>query len=571
MTMMISRFHRLIQSRILWGVFLIVIVFSFVIWGMVWPSREDRLEEARGAGTLDGETVSFGEYNAAYRSAYLARALTQSRDMNAPGSDVILRRMTWQRLATLREAAKLDLTASDDELRSAIRANFSDTNHVYSPQYYQMFLQNVVHPLNYSTAQFERHIREEIVLQKLGLLIGRQAFVTPLEVQRTINTLLDTFTVEYVHLTAEEAAKEVKVTTADARKLFDANPEAFMLPEHRQVTYVAFPIANYLVTTNVPEDTEIQDYYELHIDDFTKTETSEDGESREIIADLDDVRDDIVKVLQHEAAVFQAEAAASELALRSIPDRDGVVPDFAQEAEKSGLTATPLPPFALTDKPVEEDGAPFAAATFELEQNPYDRLSHPIAGENNVYLIYLDKVIAPRVPDFDEAKDQAREAARKAAVRDALSSRAEAVQQAASAGLAAGKTFAQALADQQVTVETVEPFSGLTGASSTNEVVLHLVQAVTGYNAGEVTEPIPFAGDVLVAYVQEREVADDATVDAYRGEIASAVRGHRAQTLFADWQSALLAPERFTDSMSASDVDDDEMDDAPFADEDYEM
>lgn len=107
MTMMISRFHRLIQSRILWGVFLIVIVFSFVIWGMVWPSREDRLEEARGAGTLDGETVSFGEYNAAYRSAYLARALTQSRDMNAPGSDVILRRMTWQRLATLREAAKL--------------------------------------------------------------------------------------------------------------------------------------------------------------------------------------------------------------------------------------------------------------------------------------------------------------------------------------------------------------------------------------------------------------------------------------------------------------------------------
>jgi len=145
------------------------------------------------------------------------------------------------------------------------------------------------------------------------------------------------------------------------------------------------------------------------------------------------------------------------------------------------------------------------------------------------------------------------------------------LQQAASAGLAAGKTFAQALADQQVTVETVEPFSGLTGASSTNEVVLHLVQAVTGYNAGEVTEPIPFAGDVLVAYVQEREVADDATVDAYRGEIASAVRGHRAQTLFADWQSALLAPERFTDSMSASDVDDDEMDDAPFADEDYEM
>lgn len=49
MTMMISKFHQLIQSRLLWGAFLIVIVFSFVIWGMVWPSDVDEAERQNAA------------------------------------------------------------------------------------------------------------------------------------------------------------------------------------------------------------------------------------------------------------------------------------------------------------------------------------------------------------------------------------------------------------------------------------------------------------------------------------------------------------------------------------------
>ena len=46
MAMMISKFHRLIQSRLLWGAFLVIIVFSFVIWGMVWPSQIKDMDKA---------------------------------------------------------------------------------------------------------------------------------------------------------------------------------------------------------------------------------------------------------------------------------------------------------------------------------------------------------------------------------------------------------------------------------------------------------------------------------------------------------------------------------------------
>ena len=46
MAMMISKFHKLIQSRLLWGAFLVIIVFSCVIWGLVWPSDLKKAEQA---------------------------------------------------------------------------------------------------------------------------------------------------------------------------------------------------------------------------------------------------------------------------------------------------------------------------------------------------------------------------------------------------------------------------------------------------------------------------------------------------------------------------------------------
>ncbi|HPT17026.1 MAG TPA: hypothetical protein PK388_07065, partial [Kiritimatiellia bacterium] len=88
MAMMISKFHKLIQSRLLWGAFLIIIVFSFVVWGMVWPSDVEKAERANAAGTLDGQPVSQGEYRSAYLSTYLARALALGREVQStPATD----------------------------------------------------------------------------------------------------------------------------------------------------------------------------------------------------------------------------------------------------------------------------------------------------------------------------------------------------------------------------------------------------------------------------------------------------------------------------------------------------
>jgi len=569
MTMMISKFHKLIQSRIVWGIILVVIVMSFVVWGMVWPDAPNE-ENANAAGMLNGEPVSHGEYRAAYLSTYMARALTLGREVTAtPESDRILRMLSWQRLATLREAAKMGVVATDQELIGAIRANFKDENDVYSPERYQAFLQSIVGPMGFTVAQFENHIREEIITQKMGTLIGRQATVTPLEIERTFETLMDSFTVEYATVDIEEVEKGVEITKKDAKAAYEADPTLFTIPEQRKVVYAAFPIADYAdEDTEISED-DILDYYDLHIEEYTTEEENEDGTPRQEVADLETVREEIVTALRLAVTLEKVDEAAAALTFRAIPDRDGIIPDFATEVKKSELKVETLPAFSNFELPLEDAGMAFVAMAFELDSNPYDRVSAPVMGKENAYVIYLEEVIDPRVPDFKEAQERAESVAKQKALVEAVQAKASEVQEAAIEGLAKGKTFAEAVKSQDVAVAVEEEFTGLSGSSSTNLSVQALVQAVVGYNQGEVTDPILAEGSLLVAYIQARTPADPASFDAYQGEISSAIRSRRAQGLFRDWQASLLSPEHFTD-LQRPIVDPDDLDDEDYEDEDYQ-
>jgi peptidyl-prolyl cis-trans isomerase D len=548
MAMMISKFHKLIQSRILWGIFLVVIICSFIIWGVVWPSDIEEADRVNAAGLIDGEPVSHGEFRSAYLSTYMARALTLGRDVaSTPENEAILRRLSWQRLATLREAAKLGIGATEDELVGAIRSNFTDEQGRYLRQQYDAFLQNLIRPMGFTPAQFEQHVREEIIMQKLGSLVGRQAHVTPLEIRRTYDTLMDSFSVDYALIPLEEIEQGVSVSAKEARALYDADPEAFRLPEQREVRYAAIPIAGQLdEETEIPED-DILDFYEQNLADFTTTAEGEDGQPRQTIAGLDEVRDDIVATLRRNAAVAKADAIGTELAFSAIPGSDGRIPDFAEQTEKAGYPAQSLPRFDRFEVPVADAGAAFAAMAFELEEGPYDRVSTPVIGEDHVYVLYLDTIHPPRVPEFDEARDRVMDAAKRKAVLEAISAKAKAIQDDAVAGLAAGQSFAQAVQKHGVAVKSTGAFTGLTGSSSEDEAIQALVQVVVAYNQGEVTEPVPTAEGLMVAYLASREPADPASFSAYRDEIAGAIRSRRAQGLFMDWQANLLDPARFTD------------------------
>lgn len=311
------------------------------------------------AGIIDGVLVSHGEYRSAYLSTYLAQALSQGSEITPKSeNEALLHRLAWKRLATMREAIKLGISATDDELKGAIHSNFAETNGASNSPRYQEFLQNIIRPMGYSDAQFEQHLREEITIQKLASQIGKQAQVSPIEVRQTFNTLMDSYLVEYAILHA---------------------------------------------------------------------------------------------------------------------------PDILQEGD---------------------------------------------------------------MPDGNKHNN----------VEADLAAKALAIREAVTAGLADGKSFEQSVAGLGVEVSVAEPFTGLSGSSSTNLVVRALAQAVANHKQGELSDPVPIDEGLVVAYLKTRAPADPSTFDAYQPEIASAMLNRRAQAHFRDWQEALLVPGRFTDFQLADEA-----------------
>ena len=269
MAMMISKFHRLIQSKLLWAGFLVVVVFSFVIWGTQVPKQNRDTLEANAPGKLNGKPVEQATFRAAYMNTYLAVIMAVGRPINiTPSIDEQLRLAAWQRLVTIDEAKKMGLTVNDDEVFEAIRSHEGfQAQGQFNKGYYKAFVNNYLAQIGFTERQFESYIRQEILMQKMRILVNRAVLIAPSDIQRMFHSISDTFKIEYVKLTPKLVEDEVKVTRADAKTYFDKDPTAFTIPEKVKVKYVRISTVPMIPKVHVtPED--VQTYYDEHMDDY---------------------------------------------------------------------------------------------------------------------------------------------------------------------------------------------------------------------------------------------------------------------------------------------------------------
>jgi len=279
MAMLISKFHKLIQSKLLWATFLVIVVFTFVIWGTQVPTQTDNAS-ASSPGSLNGEPVPAARFREAYFNTYLTVVMAVARPINiTPAIDEQLRKAAWQRLAALDEAGRLGLSATDDEVAAAIQQHegFS-TEGQFNKAAYKAFVQNFLARMGFTERQFEEHVRQEIVMQKARILVDRMTLVTPLELRRAFSSVSDRFRVDYVALGRDLVEGAVKVTREEARAYFDKNPAEFTIPEQVKVKYVRFAAAPFIPKVKVTEE-DAQLYYDEHLSEFEREEAESTNET----------------------------------------------------------------------------------------------------------------------------------------------------------------------------------------------------------------------------------------------------------------------------------------------------
>ena len=566
MPMLIVKFHRLIQSRLLWATFLVIIVFSFVVWGTQMPKMNTAAKEANAEGKLNGNWVSREDFRKAYFDTYMSVVLALGKPINmTPKIDEEIRKSAWRRIVALEEAKKLGLGASDEEVLSTIQSHPGFTvDGRFNPNQYNAFIQNFLGNLGFSELQFEEHVRGEIALQKLQHMVQQGVLIPPADIQRTFQSLSDRFTIDYIVLTVTNFEKEVSVTRDDAHKYFLADSSQFTIPDMVRVKYVQIPVETYLSNASVTNEDEALAYYDEHINDFTVTNTVTETvtnllasgsnavetvtTNKVVTLDFDLVKTNIFESMTFQAAKEHAADAAMDFVVSLTSDREGHSLTFEDAAKKASLGVKKLEPFALADEVPGIDAGPlFNHAAFNLNKGSDEWFSDAVIGSNNVYVLALEEKIPARVPEFDEVVEKVMVAAKNNALAETLSKKANEIREAAIKAVDQGKSFSGALKAYNLTPSTMKDFTAADASEETNEYVNIILRGILPRNQGEVTDLLSTEDAVVIAYVEKRVPGSAAALDSLKPQIEESVKRQRSRILFEEYQDYLLKLAKFED------------------------
>ncbi len=553
--MLIMKFNKMIRNKFVWWIIAGIVIITFVGWFSPRGGCENEAPPAGSAGSLDGKPVTDNELRQARLNTYLGLCLSVGRVITiTPRIDRELRDQAWQRIAALRAAADLKITATPEEILVMLQRDpqFQESG-AFSRQRYQAFCQNVLGTLNATVTQFERHLAENIILQKLHMVTSSAVWISPDELQILAARYADSFRIDYVTLATNSIpAGTIKPTDADLRAFFAQNTNLFIVPPKVSVRYIALPVGHYLAKAVEKVDTNaIEEYYMAHSDEYMSLDTN----GVRTALPIEQVTQVISNRILHEAAVQLARDAANDLSDNLVPDREGKALTFDAMAAKANQAIHSSPLFAR-EAPVPgiDAGLAFNTAAFRLRPAADECFSDAIAGSNHVYLMTLATNTEAFLPDFDAIKEEVRPHAVAKATLDAVEKKAGELHDFFQSGLSNRKTFTALAKEKAMNVNTTELFTASTAPDALSSP--EILRDITTRPAGELSDVLPGANSLVIAYVVERKPAGEEELATIRQQVAINVMRRRGRTLFGEWQRSLVAGGRKLDHQPIEEKDD---------------
>lgn len=557
MAMMISKFHKIIQSKVVWTVFAILISVAFV--GVYTGSRgsgqktqAQRNKEA--VGRLFGQDISRAEFSQAYHSIYAMSVLGSGRmiDITSEIDDLITER-AWQRLAILKKADQLGLSVSAEQTIQAIQSHplFMDRQTgQFDKQSYDMIISSLLPRLRMSPKGFEKLWAENTLIDKATSMATQGALVTEEEIKKAFHLYNDTVTAEYV-IIPQSLSRMPTVTDEDIVTYFEENKEDFRMPEKALVEYVAYPIAEYTNLVAVSTN-QVAQFYENNKQRYLKPAAEDAAEGAEPeYQTLEEVQGAIkIELLEALARQVAAQEADKLVAMLS---EEGMT--FKLAAEKSERTiVTDTPSFAQTDhvQGVDET-APFARAAFGLEQSDTHYYSDPVIGRDTVYVIALVKKLPSFIPTYDAVRMMARMKAKSAAGDQAYKDSVKEISEKIKTAIKEGATFADAVKKYNMPVRNMDPFNA--NSTQDGEIERNIMAATLALDVNSVVGPIDSQTGALMAHVAKREASEESALEAMRPQLVAQIERQKAARIASAWQDSLLEEGNFEDLLNKSDDD----------------
>ncbi len=259
-------------SWVLWLVIAVFILFVFVDFGSTVPTNTASADVAAKVG---GQTVSYGEFENAYRRMENFYRQTYGNSFNADFArqiglhQQVLDTLVADRILLL-EAERLGLRITNDELQREILTlpvfQRDEGGFIGTDEYERILRQN-----NYTVEDFEAGMRQDLLLAKVRAMVSRNLYVADSEVEDEYRRQVERAKIRFFRAPYEGFAEEVALDDGAVEAYYNEYAESFETPERRVVDYLVVDLEQVRSSLTI-EPEALRAYYDENQDEFSQPE-----------------------------------------------------------------------------------------------------------------------------------------------------------------------------------------------------------------------------------------------------------------------------------------------------------
>lgn len=502
-----DKFVRYLLGGLLGLVALSLVITLIPGYGTPGAAREQVVAE------IGGQALTVREVQTTIQSALRGRQVPS--EMVQFYVPQLVDQMITER-AVAYQAERMGFKVSDEELANAIRSMVAQyfPGDIKQEEYSRFLAQQGL-----SIPEFERNVRQNLLLLRLQNIALEGALVTPQEVEQEFQRRNNKIKVEYIKWTAPTDLKsQVNLSEADLKGFFETQKGQFTIPEKHSFNILIADEAKIGATFQVP-DSELQAAYNSSIDRFRTPERVK-------------VRHILIKTVGKNAAEqAAAEGKANDL-LKQL--RGGA--DFAELAKKNSED----PGSAVKGGDLDwvtrgQMVANFEKTAFSLAPK---QLSDVIKTEYGFHIVQVTEKEQAHVKPFAEVKDQLATERKREAVFNRMQQMADQARAELQKDPKAAAQIAQKYGMSEYRVEKHAPGESVPEIGTSQE----LENSLSGVRAGQVSPVVQVAPTKLaVAAVTDVTPSHPAELAEVEGQVRERMTAMRVQQLVDQRRQQTLA------------------------------
>ena len=256
---------------------LALVVLSFVLLYIPWQ-RDPAMPASSSdvVATVDGREITVARFRRAYlRQMQMYRnqfgGNMDERLLKQLGIDQRIVQQMIEEEASLAEAGRLGIAASDQEVRERIRSlpAFQENGQFVGETRYRQVLNMQNPPLQ--PDEFEDQVRRGITMEKLQGALTDWITITDQDVEAEFRRRNEKVKLAVINFPADKFREATTATDAEIAARFESNKNDYKIPEKRKVKFALIDTQAIRARTAITPD-DVQRHYESNQDQFSTPE-----------------------------------------------------------------------------------------------------------------------------------------------------------------------------------------------------------------------------------------------------------------------------------------------------------